>query len=57
MAHILKANPDSDTLVDLYRCVEPQFESIDEFILALDVLYVLGRLQVNVESGTVSHAL
>lgn len=56
MVHILKANPASDSLVDLYRSAEAQFDSIDEFILALDVLYVLGRLDVDTATGMVTHA-
>ena len=56
MVEILKASPDSDALVDLYRSVETRFQSIDEFILAMDVLYVLGRLDVDVATGMVTHA-
>lgn len=55
MVQILKANPESDSLVDLYRSVETRFDSIDEFILAMDVLYVLGRLDVDTATGMVTH--
>lgn len=47
LSWILKAGPDEQHLRDLYRMVSKQFESIDQFLLALDVLYILGRIDID----------
>lgn len=41
---------------ELYRAVAHRFDTADQFLLALDVLYVLGRVDVNFKTETVSHA-
>jgi hypothetical protein len=46
---------DRPTVRELYRGLEEKFETIQEFILALDVLYILDRINVNFITGTVSH--
>lgn len=43
-------------LATLYRKSEKHFESADQFLLAVDALYVLGRINVNLETGIVSYA-
>jgi hypothetical protein len=40
----------------LYHIVVNNFESIDQFLLAIDVLYVLGRIEVNFQTRTVIYA-
>lgn len=44
------------SLADLLRDVEGSFESIDQFLLAIDVLYVLGRINVDFGTGEISLA-
>lgn len=34
----------------LYHIVSKNFESIDQFMLAIDLLYVLGRIDINVQT-------
>ena len=53
---ILQAGPYPRDLLSLYREVGDNFESIDQFILAVDVLYVLGRIDVDFKTRTVTDA-
>lgn len=54
---LLMANGQSEVqLTNLYRQSEKHFESVDQFLLAIDILYVLGRINVNLETGIVSYA-
>jgi len=46
----------SADLVELYRSIADRFESIDQFLFALDILFVLGRLDINLETRTVTYA-
>jgi hypothetical protein len=39
----------------LYSRVGDQFESIDQFLLALDVLYVLGRVELLPLEGAIRY--
>ena len=52
---ILKAGPDSVPVVDLYNDLARKFESLDQFIVTLDLLYVLGRIEMDFESGVVTY--
>jgi hypothetical protein len=56
LVHILKAGPDSTSVLDLFQQVGDKFESIDQFILALDVLYILDRLTVDFGAEKVVYA-
>jgi hypothetical protein len=53
---ILAHGPEPQDLLRLYRAVSPRFESIDDFMLTLDVLYVLGRIDVDLQTRTVTYA-
>ena len=44
----------SKSIRDLYRALAHRFETADEFLLALDVLYILGRVNVDFKTATVS---
>jgi hypothetical protein len=50
---ILEQGPDPLELVNLYQIVSKQFESIDQFLLVIDLLYVLGRIEVNLQTRTI----
>lgn len=56
LAYVLKAGPGSTSVVDLFEQVGDKFESIDQFILALDVLYILDRLAVDFGTQKVVYA-
>ena len=53
---ILQAGPLDCGIVDLFHENSEKFESIDQFILALDVLFVLGRIDVDFEEKRVTYA-
>jgi hypothetical protein len=53
---ILDQGPDTIELMKLYHIVSDSFESIDQFLLTIDLLYVLGRIEVNFQTGRVSYA-
>ncbi len=41
------------SIVDLYKKTKRKFSGLDEFVLAMDVLYILGVIDVNIELGKV----
>ena len=46
--YILEKISDSDfSVIGLYEQVETHFEDLNEYMLALDVLYVLGKIKDN----------
>lgn len=53
---ILEAKGVQVTLAGLYKTVAREFESIDQFLLTLDVLYVLGRIDIDLPTGMVTYA-
>ncbi|OPY74543.1 MAG: hypothetical protein A4E65_03818 [Syntrophorhabdus sp. PtaU1.Bin153] len=55
VAVILNQGPDMIKLMELYHRVSDNFESVEQFLLTMDILYVLGRVQVNFQTGTVSY--
>jgi len=56
LTHVLKAGPGPTRLVDLFQQVGDHFESIDQFLLALDVLFLLDRLTVDFSTEKVVYA-
>lgn len=54
---ILEQGPQPVDILRLYHTVGDGFESIDHFLLTLAVLYVLGRLDVDFETRTVTYAV
>lgn len=56
VVYILKAlEAGEKSCVDMFANVRPHFEDVNEYILALDVLYVLEKITVD-EKGVISHA-
>ena len=53
---ILDQGPDTIELMKLYHVVSDSFESIDQFLFTIDLLYVLGRVEVNFQTGRVTYA-
>lgn len=43
------------SVMELYKQTETNFEDINEFILALDVLYVLGKIKYNDELQVIQY--
>lgn len=54
--YILQNITNSDfSVIDLYEKVEKHFEDLNEYILALDVLYVLGKIKYNDELQVIQY--
>ena len=54
--YILEEISDSDfSVIRLYEQVEIHFEDISEYMLALDVLYVLGKIKYNEELQAIEY--
>ncbi len=56
LTHILKVGPDTARLADLFHQVGDEFESLDQFLLALDVLFLLDGLTVDFSTEKVVYA-
>lgn len=53
---ILRKRETPTDLVSLYRSVSDEFESIDDFIVTLDVLFILDKIDINFRTRTVKYA-
>jgi hypothetical protein len=53
---ILREKASQVNLVSLYDKVGEEFESIDQFLLTIDVLYILGQIDVDPSTGVVTYA-
>lgn len=56
LPHVLEAGPDAILLAELFQQVEDKFESIDQFLLSLDVLFLLDRLTIDFDAEKVVYA-
>jgi hypothetical protein len=56
IAIIMRDGPRPVDLLTLYRHVANRFESLDQFLFALDLLFVLGRISVDPATRTVIYA-
>jgi hypothetical protein len=57
MLAVLEAQNDSEMNIhDLYSKIKNKFSNTDEFILSLDVLYVLDMIEVNFNTETIKYA-
>ena len=50
---ILEALAVVSGLAELYKEVEKNFEDVSEFIVCIDVLYVLDRIELNRDTGEI----
>ncbi len=53
MLYILDENFDEIPLVELYKNTKRNFIGLDEFIFAIDALYILGEIDVDLQLGKV----
>jgi hypothetical protein len=53
---ILRQGSKPVDLLSLYRAVRLHFDSIDQFLLTLDVLHVLGKLDIDLATRMVIYA-
>jgi hypothetical protein len=52
---ILREKASRTNLARLYNTVRKDFESIDQFLLTLDVLYILGQVDVDLSTGALTY--
>lgn len=55
LGSIIRQGPRAIDILTLYRNVCDEFESIDQFLLALDTLFVLGRIDLNAATRTLTY--
>lgn len=53
MLFILDEPFDEITLVELYKSTKHKFQGLNEFIFALDALYILGEIDVELKLGKI----
>jgi len=53
MTYILDVDFDEISLIDLYKLTKKKFGGIEEFIYSIDALYVLGKIDMDLEIGKV----
>jgi hypothetical protein len=56
LAIILDEYSEECSIRELYRNVGHRFDSADEFLLAIDVLFILGRITVDFKTASISNA-
>lgn len=54
MLHILDMQFEEISIGELYKKTKGKFLGLDEFIFSLDVLYVLGEIEVDLELGKIN---
>lgn len=52
---VILSERDED-LISLYEATKSKFESIDQFMYALDVLFVLGKIEAIHNTGAIEYA-
>lgn len=53
MLYILDMQFEEIPIGELYKNTKRKFLGLDEFILALDALYILGKIDVDLELGKI----
>ncbi|WP_423221933.1 ABC-three component system middle component 7 [Ideonella margarita] len=56
MRKVLMGKSQGETVQDVYHRTHGVFQDATEFLHALDVLYVLGMLTIEVETGSIDYA-
>lgn len=56
MKCIIAGKSDNESVIELFSRTRESFYDPSEFIHALDILYVLGILDINEELGTIEYA-
>ncbi|WP_139558309.1 ABC-three component system middle component 7 [Methylotetracoccus oryzae] len=53
LPHLLANLKDGESVLELYSATRDVYADVGEFLLSLDVLFVLGRIRVDVVARTV----
>ena len=54
MTYILGLKFETITVLDLYRKTRKHFNSIEELVWSLDVLYILDKIEIDRSSGVIT---
>lgn len=54
MTYLLDEDFDQVLLTDLYKITKRKFEGIDEFIYSINTLYVLGKIDLDLQTGKIN---
>lgn len=52
---LLEEAPKSELILDLQERTSKHFESTDQFIFTVELVFVLGRMDVDFETGRISN--
>jgi len=52
---LLEEGPNCESISELQDRTSKHFESIDQFLLTVDLLFVLNRITINFETGKISN--
>ena len=52
---VLEEATNADSVSELQRRTSKHFESVDHFLLTIDLLFVLGRIDVDFNTGRISY--
>ncbi len=55
MPYLLQRGPAPISIASLYEDASDDFDGVDQFLLTLDLLFILGRISVDMDSGVVSY--
>lgn len=56
MLFVLDGAENQETIVHLYHRTKGYFDGVNEFILALDTLYALNKIEIDFSKGVVFYA-
>lgn len=56
LVKLLSDHPNEISISGLYAAHQREFTGIDQFLYAVDVLYVLGRVELNQYTGKIKYA-
>ena len=57
MTYILDVEFEEMSLSEIYKKTKAKFTDLNEFIYAIDILYILGEIEVNFDLGKVKKCL
>jgi hypothetical protein len=52
---VLEEATNAESISELQQRTSKHFESIDQFLLTVDLLFVLGRISIDFNTGRISH--
>jgi hypothetical protein len=53
LEHVLIELNNEESVFDLYHKCSKHFDNVDDFILAIDTLYILDKIEIDLKTGIV----